>query len=135
MVCADETRKNVALLFGKQLPAPTSTFVDHLFTCTYVTPAGPLVLSVMDSADVPAASRYFTALHKRIGATHRLDGMTGLGLPAYESSHGTVTFLKDHMTLLVDASAVHGRVGPDHHTPTDLAYTLATAVLACWSED
>jgi len=45
-----------------------------------------------------------------------------------------VMFLKDHMTLLVDAHAMNGIIGPQRHTATDLAYTLATAVLACWSE-
>ncbi len=89
----------------------------------------------MDSADVPAASTYFTAERSRIGATHRLDGMTGLGLPAYESTSGVVTFLKDHMTLVVDARSLKGAIGPEHHTPAYIAYTLATDVLACWNGD
>ena len=134
MICSDETRKNVALLFGVRTPPPSSTtFVNHKYTCRYATANGALTLSVMDSADVTTASSYFMAERARIGATHRLDGMTGLGLPAYESTRGVVTFLKDHMTLVVDSRELTGSIGPQHHTPADLAYTIATDVLACWN--
>ena len=135
MICSTETRTNVIQLAGALRSAPTDHFAAHLYTCTYATANGPLVLSVMDSADVPAASTYFTANRARLGANHRLDGMTGLGLPAYETTNGVVTFLKDHMTLVVDARGLRGSIGPQKHTPSDLAYTVATDVLACWNGD
>jgi hypothetical protein len=96
-------------------------------------PTGPLVLSVKDSADVAAARGYLDRRRRGMGRTQPLTGLAGLGLPAYENTTGSVVFLKDNMTLQVDAAALPVRVGPQSTSRTDLAYTIATDVLACWT--
>jgi hypothetical protein len=88
---------------------------------------------VKESAGVATARKYFDAMRERSGRTRALTGLAGLGLPAYENSTGTVVFLKDNMTLQVNASTLPQRVGPQGSSPADLAYTIATDVLACWT--
>ena len=63
-----------------------------------------------------------------------MSGLIGLGLPAYEDTAGRVVFLKDNMTLQVNPTALPQRVGPQKTSRADFAYTLATDILACWSE-
>ena len=134
MICGPETATNVATLTGLHAAAPTrATWSEHLYTCTYRLPIGPLVLSVMQSRDVAAARGYYNEHRLALGRTQPVTGLAGLGLPAYENTTGTVVFLKDTMTLLVDASALPGRVGTQRTSRTDLAYTVATDVLACWT--
>lgn len=82
---------------------------------------------------MPAPDSYFNALRERGGRPQPLTGLAGLGLPAYENTTGEVVFLKDNMTLQVNATALPGRVGPQDTTRSDLAYTVTTDVLACWT--
>ena len=133
MICSAEIRTDVATLLALRHPPPAaSTWAGHRYTCTYRLPAGRLVLSVQESPDLPAARRYFTGLRRHLGATQPLPGISGLGLPAYQAD-GTAVFLKDDKTLHVDATALPPQLGPTGDSRTDLAYTLATDVLACWT--
>jgi hypothetical protein len=134
MICGPETARNVATLMGLHTPAPTKTsWVDHLYTCTYQLPVGPLVLSVKESPNAAAARNYFKEGQSRLGHTKTLTGLSGLGLPAYENTTGIVVFLKDNMTLQVDSSALPAHFGAQNTTRADLAYAVATDVLACWT--
>jgi hypothetical protein len=122
------------MLLGLQEPPHSvSTWKDHVYTCTYHLAEGPLVLSVTESGTDAAAHSYFALFKKRVGTTHTLKGLESLGLPAFETSDGTVAFVKDTMTLHVDATALPALVGAKHATRSDLAYTLATDVLGCWN--
>ena len=134
MICGPETATSVATLTGRHNPPPTkATWAGHLYTCTYRLPTGSLVLSVKDSPDVAVARAYFNGSRRASGRTQSLTGLAGLGLPAYENNTGTVVFLKDNMTLKVDASGLPDRVGPQGTKRSDLAYAVATDVLACWT--
>jgi hypothetical protein len=133
MVCGTEVRQAIATLLGLSAPpVPSSTWVHHLYTCTYRVPTGRLVLSVKDAANVPAAQSYFDALRRNLSATSTLTGMSSLGLPGYQSARGVVVFLKDDKTLEVDATSI-GRTGPSQVSRSNLAYTVATDILGCWS--
>jgi len=119
---------------GLHAPPPTkATWVNHVYTCTYRLPVGALVLSVKQSPDAPAARGYFNTLRLRAGRTQPVTGLAGLGLPAYQNTTGTVVFRKDNMTLQVNAGALPPQVGPANTSRADLAYTVATDVLACWT--
>jgi hypothetical protein len=91
------------------------------------------VLSVKESANPAAARAHFNALRTRLGGTHPLTGLAALGLPGYQKESGRVVFLKDNMTLQVDATALPHQVGPQNTSRPELAYTVATDVLACWT--
>ena len=135
MVCGEEIQGSIKTLLAlPALPKGTSTWQDGLFTCTYPLAQGRLVLSVQVSADATAAKAYFNALRARSAKSTALTGLTSLGLPAFQSASGVVSFVKDNMTLEVDASGLTPLVGPHQTTGGDFAYTVATDVLACWQE-
>jgi hypothetical protein len=118
-------------------PAPRghATWVDHVYTCTYQLPTGPLLLEVTESPDVRVAHRAFTTLRQTLGPTRALNALAGLGLPAYETRHGTAVFLKDDTMLRVDATKLSVGTGRQSPSPADVAYQVATDVAGCWAED
>ena len=134
MVCSQEIRRDVVTaLTLKVPPRSTTSWTNHLYTCTYHLAGGPLVFSVKESGNVPTARRYSTELRQRLAPTQPLQGAVSLGLPAYETSNGKVVFLKDDKTLQVDATAMPSQIGPHGESRTTFAYQMATDVLGCWS--
>lgn len=135
MVCGPEIQGSLQTLLALPgRPTGTSTWVDGLFTCTYALPQGQLVLSVQQSADPAAAKAHFAALRSHTPTSTALTGLSSLGLPAFQSASGIVSFVKDNLTLEVDATGLTATVGPQRTPRGDFAYTLATDVLACWQE-
>lgn len=135
MVCAGDVVAAVKQLGGlSSNPVTTSTWKNSLFTCTYRLPEGDLVLSVKESADPQAARAYFDGLQAGAPSPTSLEGLRGLGLPSFETQAGTVAFVKDAMTLLVDATRMPPLVGPQGTARTSFAFAVAGNVLACWKE-
>ncbi len=133
MICSGEVRTAIATMLQlNPAPDPTSTYINQQYICTYHLSVGPLVLAVQDTADVSAARNYFESLRRTLPASQTLTGMAALGLPAFETSTGTVVFLKDDKTLKVDATALPSRIGPNRQTRTDIAYQIATDIIGCW---
>ena len=134
MVCSAEIRGDVATLLALRTSAAgVSTWVDHVYTCTYQLPGGPLVLSVDDAPNRASAETYFATMIQHLASPTPLSGLSALGLPAYETANGVVAFLKDDKTLEIDASGLRGPLGPSSETATALAYTVASDVLGCWT--
>jgi hypothetical protein len=132
MICTAEIREAVGRATELESVAKgTSSWAGRLYTCTYQLRGGPLVLSVEDSAKLAAGRRYFTALHDRATSARPLRGLLNFGLPSYQTSAGSVVFLKDGKTLTVDATELPTQNGK---APTDVAYAVAAAVVACWTE-
>lgn len=135
MVCGPEIQKAVATALALDTPpTTTTTWTDHLYTCTYHLPTGQLVLSVKESPDSAAANAYFAGLRQQLGDAHPLTGAQGLGNPGYESAGGTVVILKDGKTLKADATGMPATSGPAKTSRMDLAYEITTDILGCWSE-
>ena len=135
MVCGEETRSNIVRILA--LPSPprtTDAWADKLYTCTYALPAGTLVLSVKETADPAAAHGHFDGLQRSTDSARPIEGMANLGLPAFETPAGAVSFVKDSFVLTVDATALPATLGPHSVSRSAFAYEVATAVLACWSE-
>lgn len=134
MICGPETQNAVVTILGLGTrPHIVKAWADNLYTCTYHLPAGALVLSVKQSADAASALAYSQDLGTTFGTVTPINGLANLGFPAYETSSGVVVFVKDNMTLEVDASALPAELGPHSITRNALGYQLATDVLACWS--
>lgn len=134
MVCGPEIRADVRLILGLPAPPPTTaTWADHVYTCVYRLPVGPLVLSVRESPDAGSARGYFEGLRATLGPTRPLAGLAGLGQPGYATPTGTVVVLKDNKTLRVDATRLPAQLGKDRQSPAELAYEVAADVLACWT--
>lgn len=135
MVCGKETQDNITLSLSlTTAPHSVSSWADDLFTCTYHLAGGSLVLAVKESADPAAAREYFDALQSKAGDAAPIKGLANLGFPAYETTSGSVVFLKDNMTLSADATDLPDAVGPNSVSPTAFAYQISTTVLACWVE-
>ncbi|MFE9122372.1 hypothetical protein [Streptomyces sp. NPDC007172] len=135
MVCGPEIRADVVkILAPPHAPTTTTTWTDHLYTCTYHLPGGQLVLSVKESPNTASADAYFQSLRKQLGTTTQLTAAQGLGNPGYESASGTVVILKDGKTLRVDATGMPAASGPHQLSRADLAYEIASDILGCWSE-
>ncbi|WP_152648261.1 hypothetical protein [Streptacidiphilus anmyonensis] len=134
MVCSPEIRNDVTrILAPPKAPTTTSTWTDHLYTCTYHLPTGHLVLTVKESPDAASANAYFASLRSHLGPTTPLTVAQALGNPGYESAGGTVVVLKDGMTLRVDATGMTAASGPHHLSRADLAYEIASDILGCWN--
>ena len=135
MVCGDETRTNISRILSlPDAPVTTDSWAGKLYTCTYALPAGPLVLSVKETADPAAARAHFDSLKQGQSPARPIEGMANLGLPAFETMAGSVAFVKDSFVLTVDATALPETLGPHNVSRNAFAYETATAILACWSE-
>jgi hypothetical protein len=108
-ICSDEIRGQVTkVLRLPNAPSLTPPGANHIYTCTYHLPLGPLVLSVKDSPSSTAARTYYAALRGQLAPTTPL---LGLGDTAYGTTTGIAVVLKDYDTLKVDATALPAQFG------------------------
>ena len=129
--CGDAVRNQVQDALGlDSVATPGSVWADNRSTCTYQTPLGPLVYSVMVEADQAAARDSLETLRTELNATSPLTGLED----AYQNGLGAVVALQDNLVLFVDASALPPEhLGPDHQSQTGLAIILATHVVDGWT--
>jgi hypothetical protein len=134
MVCNKEIRQDVATLLAlPALPHVVSSWANQRYSCTYHLPVGALSISVQESANKSAALAYFNGVRARTANAKTLSGVASFGLPAFQGSAGSVAFVKDSMTLLVDPSALPDAVG--RSSRSEFAYTVASDILGCWNGD
>ena len=131
MICGIDVRSQVSgILHLSDLPPTTSSWADQVYTCVYHLAAGPLTVSVQESADTASAGAYFNASLQHFAANRQL---SGLGQLAYTASTGSVVVLKDNKTLRIDVTALPSRLGRPPVQRTDLASELAVAIMGCWT--
>lgn len=135
MVCGSEIRRDLAqILKEPDLASGTATWHKSLYTCAYATRHGVVLVSVKDSPTLTSGHRYFEVVRDGLGGAHPITGLAAFGLAAFETTDGTVVFLKDGKTLQVDATRLPAVAGPAGQTRTDVAYAIAADVIGCWSE-
>jgi hypothetical protein len=131
MICSDEIRGEMADALGlDSLPAPVSSWADHVYTCAYTLPMGRTVLSVEVTPSPTAARSRLTALRTSIGATTE---QPGLGEAGWSAPNGTVLAAKDNMVLTVDPTALPDDLGPVHEHRVDFAVVIAAGIFSCWT--
>jgi hypothetical protein len=131
MICGAEIRSQVSAILGLSAsPRATSRWADHVYSCVYHLTAGPLTLSVQESADTASAGAYFNASRQHFAASRQL---SGLGQVAYAAPTGSIVVLKDNKTLRIDVTALPSQVGQPPLPRTDLATELAFAIMGCWT--
>ncbi|TFC12513.1 hypothetical protein E3O19_12880 [Cryobacterium algoritolerans] len=86
-----------------------------------------------ESTDAASARSYFDTMQGKLAPVQPVEGLANLGFPAYETADGVVVFLKDNMTLQVDARMLTDKIGPQGVTRTAFSYEIATAILGCWT--
>lgn len=135
MICNDETKGDISKILAlKAAPRADSSWGHSTYTCTYHLVEGPLVISVKESADPASARKHFNTLQAKLPGPAPIKGLANLGFPAYQTTDGSVVFLKDNSILYVDATDLAATVGPERVAPTDFAYQISTTILACWTE-
>lgn len=137
MICSLEIAQAIQGAFAlPQVPTATDGWDEQAYTCTYQLPSGHLALTVKDLDREPAGRDWFDALSRRLDRARPIKGLQSLGFPAVETpgSVGSVAFLKDHKTLLVDAADVAATDLPPGFSRTAGAYSVAAHVIACWKE-
>jgi len=135
MICTPQTHAALQHNLGlSAVPMSTDRWAGGVYTCTYHLSGGDLVVSVDDAADVAVGQRHFDAMRADIPDLHRIRGLQSFGLTGYADGRGTVLFLKEGKTLDVDATELPTSIGRYQQSPGDVAYGVAAAVLACWSE-
>lgn len=137
MICSAEIQDAVKRTFAMSaVPAKSDTWskADRVYSCTYRVPGGSLALSVQDRLEPAEGSTYFRGLRQKLAGARTIRGVQSLGFPALETSAGQVAFLKDGKTLVVDASTVQESFLPTGYSASEAAYSVAAAVVACWTE-
>lgn len=134
MVRSTKARGNVErVLTVEQVPKPRHTWTDGIYTCTYRTSEGTVMMSVQDAANVVTGQLYFQTMQRQFGKAYPIRGMAALGLPSFETASGDMVFFKDGKTLHVDATRIRPAAG-GQQTRTGIAYALAASIVACWSD-
>jgi hypothetical protein len=130
MICSADIRSAITTVLKlPSAPVARSSWVNHVYTCTYQLPMGELVLSVTESGTEASANAYLEGLRQRLGA-QPLIGLTPL---AYGTGDGVVVLVKDTDTLRVDASRLPRQFGDQGQKRADFAYELASDILGCWT--
>lgn len=135
MICGPEIQGAVKRTFAlSSEPSSAKDWSNRLFSCDYQVPGGQLHLTVKDLSKALSGRAYFDTLRSQLAPVTRIVGMESFGFPAFETASGNVVFIKDHKTLRVDASKLPADALPDGFTRAETAYSVASAVVACWSE-
>lgn len=137
MICSDEIHSAVKRTVGSSaVPEPTHNWSksNRVFTCTYELQRGTVRLSVQDAVHASSGRAFYTRLRAGSPKATALSGMQNFGFQAFQTPSGNVVFLKDGKTLQVDATALSRAALPSGFTRTDVAYGIASAVIACWTE-
>lgn len=135
MICGTETSDNITRALALATPPHSvDNWTNRQYTCKYHLTDGEFVISVEESSDTTSARSYFDTMQGKLATAQPIEGLANLGFPAYETADGLVVFLKDNMTLQVDARKLTDKIGPHDVTRTAFSYEIATTILACWTE-
>jgi hypothetical protein len=135
MICSNEIRAAIKSAFALPTsPRSTQTWSNRIFRCTYDVAGAPLALSVKDSPDQRSGGAYFDALRSQLSKGQPVQEFDSLGFPAFQTPDGKLALIKDGKTLLIDATGLPAASLPDGFARTDVAYTVAIAVVTCWTE-
>jgi hypothetical protein len=132
LLCSQDVRGEVIAdaLNVPSVPAPESSWADHVYTCTYALQQGTLVLAVTVAPSDPAARTDLESMRSQLGAATQ---EPGLGQKAYSTAAGTVVAVKDNLVLRVDATGMADDLGNTHESRLDFARVIAAGVFSCWA--
>lgn len=137
MICSDEIQTVVQQTFDlARRPTPIRVWSANglRLACSYRLPGGTVRMTVQDAPDERTGRPSFKRLRAKLPGATRIRGVQNLGFPAYETSNGSVIFLKDGKTLRADASDLDRDGLPAGFSKDEAAYAVAAAVIACWTE-
>jgi len=130
MVCGHEEQHKIEVYLGEVARVTTPTWHDDTYRCSYVYPEGPVHLAVKELGSWAATKSYFNRLVSSAGPTTAVHNM---GQQAAQAEDGTVFVRKDFSVLTVDPTDAPGQLGRPPTSATDVAYTFADLIMACWT--
>lgn len=132
MVCGEDGQTALAGAFHVgPTQVTTPSWVDHLYSCTYVYPDGSFGLSVKELPTIPDTVDYFTSLK----ATFTVAEPLALGQEGFTATDGTSVVRKDNKVLEVDVSKLSDQFGVPPQTRANSSLVIASTLLGCWTGD
>jgi hypothetical protein len=131
-ICSETAQSQIQRVLGLKANVVAPTWVDHLYTCQYRYPDGSFALSVKELSSWSQTYSYFDARGKALGDTGSLGN---LGQGAFTTSNGSVIVRKDWKVLFVNIADLPSEFGKPPTSRSDVAYTVADIILACWAGD
>jgi len=130
MICG-EAAQDIAKVLGTTTTQPlVPKWKDHVYSCDYVYPHGVMHLSVKQLDRATATGAYFRGLRSQLGERLVLNG---LGEGAFTTTHDSVVVRKDSKVLVVDTHALPAMFGTPPDTRTNVAISVAAAIMGCWT--
>ena len=132
MVCG-EAKADIAASLGVE-PTQVSppTWIDHVYSCTYVYPDGSFTLSVKEVDGIANAASYFRSLQTTLGVEPGAEAPT-LGQGAFVTRGGGLVVQKDNKVLTVDVSKLPAKFGNPPQTPSAVATSIGGVIMGCWT--
>jgi len=131
MVWAPEAQRELATALGVEpTTVTTPSWVDHVYSCRYVYPAGVMPVSVKELSSRAETTAYFDALQAQYGLSQHLKGVAQ---GAFVTANGSLVLRKDYKVLFVDSSALSVPFGQGFKTRAQVAVGVGLTVLGCWT--
>jgi hypothetical protein len=132
MICEPEAAGDIYdQATGVKTVAPLKpTWVDHVYSCDYVYPAGATIkLSVKEVSNPAETTAYFDSLATTLHKTRTLT----IGQGAFQVKDGSVVVRKDFKVLLVDITKLPPNFGLPSASRGDVAINVAETIMSCWT--
>jgi hypothetical protein len=132
MVCSAKAQTEISEALGETATVTTPTWVGHVYSCRYQYSSGYFTLSVKELSSWNETKGYYSSLGKTLGDTSFLPE---LGQGGFVTNDGSIVVRKDWKVMLVDISGLPSTFGVPPTNSSDVAYTVADLVMACWAGD
>jgi len=131
-ICSDTAQSEIQRVLGVTAHVETPIWSNHLYSCRYQYSSASFALSVKELSSWSQTYAYFNAQGKALGHTSSLGN---LGQGAFTTSNGSVIVRKDWKVLYVNIASLPAQFGKPATSRSDVAYTVADIILACWAGD
>jgi hypothetical protein len=130
MICSTEAQTEIAASLGVQATVSKPTWIDHVYSCKYAYPTGVITLSVKELDTAAQTTQEYNAFAAQLG---RRPDAVSFGQGAFLTTNGSVIVRKDFKVLHVDVSKIPQRFGNPLQDRSNVALSIAAAVMSCWT--
>jgi hypothetical protein len=130
MICRPRAVADINYTLGiSPVTAPTATWQNHRYTCTYRYRHATMTLWVQELPTLAQTISYMAGLKQTLGDA---GAIANVGQGAFASSNGSAVSRKDNKVLVVEVSRLPARFGQPATSRADVAITVADVIFACW---
>ena len=132
MVCGEAKPEIAASLGVKPTQVTTPTWIDDVYSCSYMYPNGSFTLSVKELNGIANAATYFRSEKATLGVEPGAKA-PALGQGAFVSKGGGLVVQKDNKVLTVDVAHLPAEFGTPPQSPTAVATSIGGVIMGCWT--